>query len=125
MPGVWRAITAIAFALVAIETVGIALAFLCIAGMLVLIVRRLVSPKVQAVTTNVDLVVQALLLVQIVLGLSVALSYRWGAAWAPGTVVPYLWSIVTLQPDATFVAEMPGLVKAHIAGAWVIIGLIP
>ncbi len=124
-PGAWRAITANHRALVAIETIGIALAFLCLGGMLVLIVRRMVSSRVQAVTTNVDLVVQGLLLVQIVLGLGVAMSYRWGAAWAPGTVVPYLWSIVTLQPDVTFVSEMPGLVKAHIAGAWVIIGLIP
>lgn len=124
-PGVWRAVTANATALIAIETVGVALAFLCLGGMLVLIVRRMVSSRVQAVTTNIDLVVQGLLLVQIVLGLGVALSYRWGAAWAPATVVPYLWSIVTLQPDVTFVSEMPGLVKAHIAGAWVIIGLIP
>jgi len=125
VPGLWMAITSNHAALLVIETAGVALAVLCLGGMVVLVLRRLISGRVQAVTTNVDLIVQGLLLVQIGLGLSLALSYRWGAAWAPRTVVPYLWSVVTLRPDVTFVAEMPGLVKAHIAGAWILIALIP
>jgi len=125
VPGLWRSLVANTTFLVTIETVGIAASIACLVGLVVLIGRRLVSSRVQAVTTPTDLIVQALLLVQIGLGLATALQYRWGSAWAAGTVVPYLWSILTFQPDPTFVAEMPHLVKAHIAVAWVIIALIP
>ena len=60
---------------------GIALSVLCVVGLAVLALRRLTSARVQAVTTTMDLVVLAVLLVQIVLGLAVAVHYRWGAAW--------------------------------------------
>jgi nitrate reductase gamma subunit len=124
-PGLWASVLANRTALVAIEATGIAMAVLCLIGMLVLVVRRLVSSRIQAVTTTTDLVVQALLVVQIGLGLATAVQYRWGAVWATSTVVPYVWSILTFAPDPTYVAGMPGLVKAHIAVAWLLIALVP
>jgi nitrate reductase gamma subunit len=124
-PGLTSSLLSVRPVLLAVEGAGIALSVLCVAGLVVLVVRRLTSARVQAVTSTMDLVLLALLLVQIVLGLGVALSYRWGAVWGAGTLVPYLWSLATLRPDPTFVADMPVLVKAHVVGAWVFVLLIP
>lgn len=125
VPGLWSSLVANRWALVAVETLGVAFAVLCAAGLATLFVRRLLSARVQAVTSTMDLIVEGLLFVQIALGLGVALQYRWGASWAAGTLAPYLWSIVTLRPDPTFVAEMPHLVKMHVVVAWVLIACIP
>ncbi|MCC6742492.1 MAG: respiratory nitrate reductase subunit gamma [Acidobacteria bacterium] len=111
--------------LLVIEGAGIAFSVLCVAGLLVLITRRLTSARVQAVTSTMDLIVLAVLLVQVVLGIAVAVHYRWGAAWGASTLAPYLRSLVRLQPDSSFVTDMPMLVKVHIVGAWVFIALIP
>ena len=124
-PGLTASLLSVRPVLLAVEGAGIALTLLCIAGLVVLTLRRLTSAKVQAVTSTMDLVILAVLLTQIVLGLVVAFQYRWGASWATGTLVPYLWSLISLQPDPSYVADMPALVKAHVVGAWVFILLIP
>jgi len=72
-----------------------------------------------------DLAVLGLLFLQVALGLGTALSLRWGAAWSAGTVVPYMWSIFTLQPDAAYIAGMPLVMKAHIVGAWLFLIMLP
>jgi nitrate reductase gamma subunit len=124
-PGVTASILSVRPILLAVEGAGIAFSVLCVVGLLVLILRRLTSARVQAVTSTMDLVVLAALVVQIVLGLAVAVHYRWGAVWGAGALAPYLWSLVRFQPDPTYIADMPALVKAHVVGAWVFILLIP
>jgi len=69
-------------------------------------------------------VVVALLLAQIGVGLMSAVSFRYGSAWSTGTVVPYFWGLVTLNPDVAYVADFPMLFKLHLIGAWVIILLL-
>ena len=46
-------------------------------------------------------------------------------AWAPGALGPYIHSIFLLQPDASFIKEMPPFVKLHIASAWFLIMFFP
>ncbi|MBI5387239.1 MAG: respiratory nitrate reductase subunit gamma [Verrucomicrobia bacterium] len=125
LPQVWSSILTVPGALIAIETVGVACALLAIVGLSALIYRRVTSARVQAVTTTTDLVVVALLLVQIVLGLLSAVHFRYGSAWSTGTVVPYFWGLVTFRPDMTYVADFPMLFKLHLVGAWFIILLLP
>jgi nitrate reductase gamma subunit len=124
-PKVWGAILTVPGALIAIETIGVAASLLAIVGLTLLIVRRIVSARVQAVTTVADLAVTGLLLAQVVLGLMTALHYRYGAAWSVGTVVPYFWGLVMLRPDIGYVADFPMLFKLHLVGAWLIIALLP
>lgn len=124
-PGVTSSLLSVRPVLLAVEGAGIAFSVLCVAGLVVLILRRLTSARVQAVTSTMDLVVLAALVIQVVLGLAVALHYRWGAAWGAASLAPYVWSLVRLQPDASFVADMPVLVKAHVVGAWIFVALIP
>lgn len=124
-PQVWSAILTVPGAVFAIETVGVASSLLAIVGLVTLIVRRLTSARLQAVTTNNDLIVVALLLVQILLGLITATDFRYGSAWSTGTVVPYFWSIVTLHPEMSYVADFPMLFKLHIVVGWLFILVLP
>lgn len=125
LPGAWASLLTIPGALLTIETIGVAGSLLAIVGITVLIVRRVTSARVQAVTTIMDLVVVGLLLVQVILGLMSAINFRYGAAWSTGTVVPYFWSLVRLKPDMTYVTDFPMLFKLHIVGAWLIILALP
>lgn len=125
VPGVWASLVSNRAFLIGVEVVGMAAAFLAIFGLAILALRRLRNGRVQAVTTTVDLAVLGILLVQVVLGLLTAVMHRWGASWSTGTAAPYLWSLVTLQPDPALVADLPPLVQAHMALAWVLLLLVP
>lgn len=124
-PGFWHTLLSYKPFLLAVESIGLGVSALCILGLTVLIVRRVVSARVQAVTSSMDLAVLFLLLVQIILGVAVAVNYKWGAMWATGTASPYIYSILTFQPDITYVSDMPIIIKAHIVNAWLILLLVP
>ena len=57
VPGLWQSLMSNQTVLMAVESIGLGLSFLCLLGLIVLAVRRLTSPKVQAVTSTMDLVV--------------------------------------------------------------------
>ena len=124
-PGLWSALLSPPGVLEVVEGTGMALSLLCLAGLGVLLARRITSARVQAVTTTMDLVVAGLLFVQVLLGLLTAVHLRHGAAWSTGTVAPYFWSLITLRPDMSYVADFPALFKLHLAGAWLLLMLLP
>ena len=125
LPGPWRAVLTQPHFLYAVEMAGLASALFCALGLLILIIRRLTTANLQPVTTLMDLVVLFLLFVQVILGIMTAVNYRWGAQWATQTTTPYLWSLLLFRPDPSFIAGMPLLVKAHLAGAWLIVLAVP
>lgn len=125
LPRVWSSLMSNSIVLLITEGIGIGCSLLCIAGLLVLIYRRLTSPRIQAVTTTMDLMVLALLLFQVILGLLSAIFFRWGAAWSTGTVVPYFWSLLTLRPDVSLVVDFPTIFKLHMIGGWLLILMLP
>lgn len=124
-PKVWSSILMAPYAVWLIEMLGLALSILAIVGLTVLIVRRLTSSRVQAVTSTMDLIVLALLMAQIVVGFLSAIFFSNGAAWSTGTVTPYFWSLIKLQPDMSYVTGFPALFKIHIVGAWLLVLLLP
>lgn len=111
--------------LLLLELTGFALAGLAAYGLGNMIVRRLTNLRVQQVTTPADWALYAVLAVQIITGMTIALFYRWGSSWFAAVMTPYLWSIFTFQPDATAVYGMPLIVKLHIANAWLFILVFP
>lgn len=125
LPDLWRELTAGRSFLLTVETVGVAAALLTVLGLTVLFLRRIIATKIQGVTTVMDLVVVLLLLAQVVVGLGLALGHRWGAAWSTGTTTPYLWSVLKLQPDVSYVIGLPPLARLHLVGAWVLFLLVP
>ncbi|HEX9161619.1 MAG TPA: respiratory nitrate reductase subunit gamma [Thermoanaerobaculia bacterium] len=125
IPDSWRVFVSHRAALLIVEGSGIAAAVLCLIGLTVLLVRRIASGLVRAGSRPADVVVLAVLILQVATGLAVATMHRWGAVWSTGTTVPYLRSLVELRPEPTFVTGIPSIVMWHIAGAWVVLALLP
>ncbi len=125
LPGLWIFLGSDPAFLMAAESFGMMCSVLCVLGLTVLLVRRIVLARLQAVSTALDIVVLLLLLGQVALGLGVAYGRSWGSVWAAGVLSPYLWSLLTLQPDESYVTGIPAIVKFHLAGAWVIFALTP
>ena len=94
-------------------------------GLIALFIRRISRPRLRVVTSRMDIVIELLLLAQIVFGLWIALGYRWGYYWFASDMSPYLWSILKLNPQIEAVSAMPLVIKTHIVGALVILGIIP
>lgn len=124
-PNRWQTLVAHRNPLLTVETIGAGAAILCLAGLIVLFVRRISSAPVRASSTFFDLIVLLVLIAKVALGLAVATMYRWGAVWSVRTTMPYLWSLMTLQPDPSLVAGVPRLVTLHLTGAWIVLALIP
>jgi nitrate reductase gamma subunit len=98
---------------------------LTLIGLLACMVRRWTNAKVRLVTTASDWIIYALLLIQVVSGIYTAVFYPWGSSWYATSAAPYLWSLVKLNPDVSYVASMPHMVKLHIINAFVIVGFFP
>lgn len=94
-------------------------------GLINLMIRRYTTPRLKPVTNIMDLVIYVLLILQTFAGLWIAYNFRWGSSWFSTLLTPYLYSIFKFQPDATAVALLPWTVKLHIAGAFLIIGVLP
>ncbi len=109
---------AVPMRLLILETTGLMAGLLCLVGLVVLVVRRMVDARLRAVTSRVDLAVYVILLFQVVTGLWIALGYRWGSAWYTAVLVPYLRSLFWLQPDVKVMADLPLVVRLHVIGAF-------
>lgn len=125
IPGAWGQLLGVPWRLAALEVTGLAIAALTLFGLVLLIIRRLSIPRVRAVTTRLDWVLLAALLAQVSLGCWIALFYRWGGAWYVHTAAPWLASLATLNPQTDTVAALPGIVKLHLLGGFVIVALFP
>lgn len=111
--------------LIALEVTGFAFGLSLLVGLLALIVRRLHNARVRAVSNAMDYTIEGLLLVQVILGLWIALGYRWGSSWFAADLSPYLWSLIKLQPETGAVAAMPLVIQLHIIGAFLIMAIFP
>lgn len=108
-----------------VEVMGFALSLLATAGLLVLLARRLVVPRVRAVTTPMDVALLLALLAQVALGAAIAAVYRFGGLWFPATAGAWLWSLATFAPSTASMASLPLLVKVHAVGGFVLVALFP
>ncbi len=111
--------------LLILETTAFIMGLLFLVGLLILIYRRITHQELHAVTSNMDLVVYIILLVQAISGIWVALTLPWGSAWFAAVLSPYLKSLFILQPDIAAVSAMSLAVKIHISFAYILIGIIP
>ena len=113
------------FKLLLIEISAFMFGLSVLIGLITLLYRRISNKRLWVVTTKMDIFVELLLLAQIILGLWMAYSLRWGSSWFASVLTPYLRSIFLLQPDINAVSNMPWLVKFHIIGSFLIFILIP
>jgi len=111
--------------LIILQVTAFAFGLSILVGLLGLLFRRLTNPRVRMVTTRTDLLLELLLLVQVVLGLWIAFSYRWGSSWFATSLTPYLTSLFAFDPNITAVSEMPLPIKLHIINAFLIFAVFP
>ncbi len=108
-----------------LEVIGLAFSMLAFLGLALLIVRRLTVPRVKAVTTPMDWVLLVALATQVGLGIWIALGYRWGSEWYVHTAVPWLHSLIKLNPKPEYMASLPAIVKLHAVFGFFLIALFP
>jgi nitrate reductase gamma subunit len=94
-------------------------------GLLAIVARRLTDGRVRVVTSRADWILYALLVLQVLTGVYVAVFHRWGSSWFAASAAPYVWSLLKLNPDIAVVKAMPWAVKLHIINAWLVIGFFP
>lgn len=109
----------------AVEIAALAFGLTAFGGYIAVGLRRAADPKLRVVTTMADWSVYGLLLVQIVLGILVAVRYSWGSGWFVTIASPYLWSLVRFNPDTAAIAALPPLVRAHVVVAWLLLAIFP
>ena len=114
-----------ALRLYVLEATGLAFGLLAVGGLVLAIVRRVSVPFVRTTTAASDWIVLAALLVQLASGVAVAIVYSWGSSWFAVVAAPYLWSLARLQPDIAAIASLPVVVKAHVLGAFLLVGVFP
>jgi nitrate reductase gamma subunit len=100
-----------------LEAMALTVGLLSLIGLVQLMVRRAVNPRIRAVTSRVDIAILLLLLFQVGTGVYIAVFHRWGSSWYATSMVPYLKSIFLLRPDITTLAPAPLVVKLHVVGA--------
>lgn len=108
-----------------LELSGIALGVWALIGLLVLVWRRVANARIRAVSSGMDYFVLFLLLVSVVSGVIVATTYRFGSYWFTGIFTPYLWSILTFQPQPALVAPLPWVIKLHVLNFFVLLAIFP
>jgi len=111
--------------LYALEITGLALALWAGFGVIVLLYRRMTTARIKVVTTPMDLVVLAVLLVQIISGIWIAIALRFGSLWSVDVVVPYVWSLITLDPRPELITPYAFPLQLHIVSFWVFLAIFP
>lgn len=108
-----------------LEVAAMAFAILTLIGIVGLIYRRVSNTRIQAVTSKMDVVLLVMLLFQVISGLWVALAYRWGSDWYVSVAVPWMWSLIKLNPDTAAMAQLPLMLKLHALNAFALVAVFP
>jgi nitrate reductase gamma subunit len=125
LPGGVEAFIGAPVRLYLLEITALGLGLFALLGIVVLIVRRTTSARVRAVTTTMDLLLLILLLFQVAAGLYTALTVRWGSWWYVSNAVPYLNSLLILQPKIQFARTMPLVTQLHLINAFLLVAIFP
>ena len=108
-----------------LEITALALGLWALAGILILLYRRLSEKRIQVVTTPMDWVVLLLLLESVITGVLTATIYRFGSSWFTGIFTPYIWSLLTLQPNPALVVPLPWIIKMHAFNFFILLAIFP
>lgn len=108
-----------------LEVSALAFALMTLTGLLLTVARCAFSAPARRGIGLADWLLYALLLLQVAGGIYVALFYWPGSSWYAISAVPYLRSLVKLEPDLSSVSAMPDAVKLHLVGAWVLLLVLP
>ncbi len=125
IPSGMGALLGSSFRLVFLEVTGFALGICAIIAVLILIFRRVSDARVNAVTTAIDWLLLAGLLLQVVTGVYIAFTLRWGSVWYMHTATPWLWSLVKFNPQVEYLVKLPWVAQLHAFNAFLLVALFP
>jgi len=108
-----------------LEVSGLVFALLTLAGLLLTMGRCLRSAEARQGMGFADWLLYVVLLLQVGGGIGVAILYPWGMSWYPTSVLPYVRSLLRLEPDIGTISPLPHLVKLHVVGASVLLFVLP
>lgn len=108
-----------------LEVATLIFGILALAGIVGAIFRRISNSKAAIVTSPTDWILNILLFIQIISGIWIAISMSWGSSWFAASAAPYLWSLVKLSPEISYISPMPFFVKLHVVTAFIIILFFP
>ncbi len=123
--GIWKTLVGSTTRLYAIEIIGLSFAMWAFLGLLVLIIRRFSDSRLRSLTSPMDTVLLVFLLWQIGSGIYTALFNRWGAQWFTATAVPWIHSLLVLQPNHESVSSLSWVIKIHMLGGFIFLALFP
>ncbi|MCP3098936.1 respiratory nitrate reductase subunit gamma [Myxococcus sp. K15C18031901] len=66
-----------------------------------------------------------LVFAQVLSGVYVAVTLRWGSAWYVHVAVPYLRSLMAFQPEATLMLRSPLAFQLHVLGGFALLAVAP
>lgn len=124
-PAGWSTMLGRPMRLYFLEATGLALGIITVVSVLLLLLRRAMNGRVSTVTSTIDWLMLAGLLLQAATGVYIAFALRWGGAWYPHTVAPWLWSLLRFDPQVEYIAVLPAIVKVHAVNAFALIALFP
>jgi len=125
VPAGWGTMLGSPTRLMLLEVTGIALGITTLIALVILIFRRIINPRISAVTSRIDWLLLIALLLQVATGVYIAISLRWGGVWYVHTVSPWLWSLIKLTPQIDYLASLPGVVQLHAVNAFFLIAIFP
>lgn len=108
-----------------LETTALTFALMTLAGIGVLLYRRINVKRIRLITSRMDVFVFILLILIIISGLHTAFFNRWGSSWFAIVMAPYLKSVLLLKPDIAAVSALPLMVKVHMVTTFLFIGMVP
>jgi nitrate reductase gamma subunit len=124
-PSGWGVLLGRPIRLYLLEVTGLGLGISTLIALALLIFRRVLNARVSVVTTIVDWLVLAALLLQVATGVYIAFTLRWGSVWYLHTATPWLWSLVKFDPQVQYLAALPAVVKLHAFNAFLILAIFP
>jgi hypothetical protein len=109
----------------ALEGAALVFALLTLAGLVLTVARCLVSADARRGVGPSDWLLLAMLLLLVGSGIYVAVAYPWGSSWSATLVVPYLRSLVRLEPDLGTAVALPHPAKLHFLAACLLVMVLP
>jgi len=103
-------------------SVGMVIGTMAFVGLILLLGRRFIRPRILATSSLNDIVVLALLLFVVGWGTFNAFFMRYNVLY---TIAPWIRGIVTFSPDPELMRPVPWTYKVHILSALTLLGFSP
>ncbi|MEU4575273.1 respiratory nitrate reductase subunit gamma [Nonomuraea sp. NPDC023979] len=108
-------------------TAGTVAGVMVVAGLALLLARRLTSPRVRRTTTRTDKALFAVMAVVILLGMAgtVGENLIGGGYDYRATIAVWFRGVLTLRPDPSLMTGVPLIFQLHALSAWVFLAMWP